>query len=215
MKRTIAAFLSIVCLVSCAPNAAERQRSAQEYLDSAQALVNSALCVARHEEAGKGTGRLDTVSYEKALAPLTRLASGYPEERDVLAKVQRLRVLCCDRLARYDDKHRALRHNADLTTGGDTNKAARLVMTAADRLLDGGEVGEAVLLYRSVIAVYPGTRSAGRAYLKIAAILALEYDREGAIAEYRKLVRRFPNGKEAELVAFRLVDMNVAQTEVF
>jgi len=104
---------------------------------------------------------------------------------------------------------------AALSSRGDRRAAAALIERAADELAEAGEVAEAVTLYRMIVAVYDDLRCAPRAHLKIGRLLAANWaDIQGAIGEYRQLVRDYPDSKEADLVAFELIAMEVPQDEV-
>jgi tetratricopeptide (TPR) repeat protein len=118
-------------------------------------------------------------------------------------------------MARYPEACAALARHAALVSAGDRRAAGRLLERKAAELARGGEIAGGIALYRLLIREHRDTRSAPRAHLAIAALLAdHRTDVAGAIREYNRLLHDFPDSKEAELVPYELARWHITKEEV-
>ncbi|MDD3735285.1 MAG: tetratricopeptide repeat protein [Candidatus Pacebacteria bacterium] len=128
-------------------------------------------------------------------------------EIETLKKIYPLLITCYDHIAEYQEKYKTMKQYAELLYPEDKEKQAEYLKQQADKLMAQEETGEAIIMYRFIIARYPNTKCTRKTYLNIAEIFRDEGDIKGAINEYKKLLDNYPKSKEAEIVPFEIIKM--------
>jgi len=137
--------------------------------------------------------------YDEPLRLLDEITNAKSYTLVVRAQAEKLKAFCYDRQARYAEKNGAMQRYCVSAFSGDKEKAATVLSTQADGLLEAKETTEAISSYRLTVSGYSDTRVAAESLFRVATVIESEeakrYGFREAIAEYERLLADYPSCK--------------------